>query len=142
MDFFTAQHPFKWSMLSFQIKKAVSETTLGAKNLNQNWEIPSAVFVTPVALQTLQQFSRNLGVCQRRVHIFCRPRESVWPGCSWKALGSPTEVQRWQLRVTGRHCILFRSLQFVSVPAVAQLEVWSRGADLGEEVPLATVGAH
>jgi len=27
------------------------------------------------------------GACQRRVHMFCRPRESLWPGSSWKYLG-------------------------------------------------------
>ena len=62
-----------------------------AIQLNQSWLIPSADFVAVVALQNKFPLSRNfreiLGACQRCIHMFCRPRESVWPGSLWKALG-------------------------------------------------------
>ena len=32
-------------------------------------------------------FLEILGACQRRMHIFCRPRKTTWSGSSWKALG-------------------------------------------------------
>jgi len=53
--------------------------------------IPSAVFVVAVALQTKSSrsnFREILGVWQRLLHMFCRPRENARPGFSWKALGS------------------------------------------------------
>ena len=34
---------------------------------------------------TLQSW-RILGICQRYLHMFCRPRESIPPESSWKAL--------------------------------------------------------
>ena len=56
---------------------------------------PSAVFVPAVALQTEfrppANFLEILGVCQRRLHMLCRPRESIWPGSLWKYLWSVRE---------------------------------------------------
>jgi len=33
-------------------------------------------------------FREILGTCQRRIHMFCRPQESMWLDFSWKTLGS------------------------------------------------------
>jgi len=78
------------------------------KNLNQSWMI--SIFVLAVALQTKftlsSKFSRNL-VCQRRLHMFCRPRESIRQVSSWKALGSVAGVRCWQSPVTGRQVTVF-----------------------------------
>jgi len=43
-----------------------------------------------------------LGVCQRRLHTFCWPRESIRPASSWKAFGSVKGVRCWRPPVTGR----------------------------------------
>ena len=32
-------------------------------------------------------FREILGVCKRRIDMFCRPRKSIWLSSSWKALG-------------------------------------------------------
>jgi len=48
-----------------------------------------------------------LGVCQKRLHIFWRPRESIQSGSSWKALGSVVGVQCWQPLGTGRQVTVF-----------------------------------
>jgi len=46
--------------------------------------IPSEVLVQAVALQTKspEDFLENLGVCQIRVHMPCRPQESIRPASS------------------------------------------------------------
>ena len=55
----------------------------------------SPIFVLAVALQTKfslsSKFRAILGVCQRRLHMFFRPRGSTRPGSSWKALGGLRE---------------------------------------------------
>jgi len=48
--------------------------------------------LTPAVAQTTfhspAKFWEILGVCWRRLHMLCQPRESIRPGCLWKALGS------------------------------------------------------
>jgi len=39
-----------------------------------------------------QSFCEILVVCQRRLHMFCRPRESIRPGSSGKGLGNAARV--------------------------------------------------
>jgi len=62
--------------------------------------IPSAVFVPAVSLQTKFYSPANLweilGVCQRGLHMLCRPGESIRPGSSWKTFGSFAGVRCWQ----------------------------------------------
>jgi len=38
-------------------------------------------------ISTLQQIWDILGAWQRHMHMFCRPRENIWPGSSWKSFG-------------------------------------------------------
>jgi len=63
-----------------------------AKQLNKSWIIPSEVFVLAAALQTNfwtfhcpATFREILEVDQRRLHMFCLPRQSMQLGSSWKA---------------------------------------------------------
>jgi len=54
--------------------------------------IPSTVLFAAVALQDKvplsSKFSRNpWSMPKTYTHMFCRPRKSIWPGSSWKALG-------------------------------------------------------
>jgi len=54
--------------------------------------IPSAVFVAAVALQNKFPLSSKFSINPESMpktytqHMFCRPRESIRPGSSWKAL--------------------------------------------------------
>jgi len=48
-----------------------------------------------------------LGVCQRRLHMFCRSREGIQPGSSWKALGGVAGVGRWPVPLAGRQVTVF-----------------------------------
>ena len=82
--------------------------------------IPSAVFVTAVALQTTfhspETFWEILGVCRRHLYMLCRPRESIQPGSLWKAFGSGACVRCCQPPVMAwpsSHCI--PAQKFVSV---------------------------
>jgi len=84
---------------------------------NQSWMISSAVFVPAVVLQTKFHSPANfweiLGVCQRRLHMLCRPRESIRPVSSWKdLLCSVAGVRCWRPPVIGCQVtlFLFRSL--------------------------------
>ena len=83
--------------------------------------IPSAVFVAAVALQNTfplsSKFSRNPGSMPKtyRLHMFCRPRESIWLGSSWKALGGCgstvlTGASKWP----SSHCIPAEKIVSVS----------------------------
>jgi len=65
--------------------------------------IPSEVLVQAVALQTKspEDFLENLGVCQIRVHMPCRPQESIRPASSWKGLWSVAWVRCWRQPITG-----------------------------------------
>jgi len=105
------------------LEKCMSSTLPkdAAKWLKQNWRMPSAVFVLAVALQTNLSFSnkrsRNLGSmpCQRCLLMFCRCRESIRAGPSWKALGSAAGVRCWWPPVTSRQVTVFLLRCFVSV---------------------------
>ena len=47
------------------------------------------------------------GVCQKRLHMFCRSREGIQPGSSWKALGGVVVVRRWRVPLAGRQVTVF-----------------------------------
>ena len=62
-------------------------------------------------------FQEILGACQRCLPMFCRPLESIWPGSSWKALGSVAGVRCWRPPVTGHPVTDYRySCSEVYVP--------------------------
>jgi len=42
-----------------------------------------------------------------RLHMFCRPRESIWPGSSWNTLGSVAGAWCWRPPIVGRQVIVF-----------------------------------
>jgi len=77
-------------------------------------------------------FWEILRVHQRRLHMHCRPRESIWPGSSWKAL----EVLR-EYGVDGRLLLAVKSLYSCSEVCVRvgrvkwdfceETTVWHRG---------------
>ena len=74
---------------------------------NQSWVIHSAVFVATVTLQKKfllsRKLSRNPGsIPNMCIHMFLRPRESIWPGCSWKAL-------LWEYGVDGCRLLVVKS---------------------------------
>jgi len=56
---------------------------------------------------TLQQIWEILGACQRRMHMLGRPRESIWLGSSWKALGDVTGIRCWRVPLAGRQVTVF-----------------------------------
>ena len=64
-----------------------------------------------VALQNKFSLSSNfreiLGVCQRRLHMFCGPRYSIRPSSSWKAVEVFSGAQCWQPPVTGCQVTVF-----------------------------------
>ena len=72
---------------------------------------PGAVFVAEVALQNKFPLSRNfreiLGTCRRCIHMFCPPRESIWPASSWKALGCVVGVRCWRVPLSGCQVTVF-----------------------------------
>jgi len=67
------------------------------------------------ALQTkyllFSKVLRNL-VSQRRLHMFCWPLESMWPGFSWKALRNVAGVRCWWSPVAGHQIIAFLLRRF------------------------------
>jgi len=85
----------------------------GKIKLNQSWMIPSAVFVTAVTLQNKfplsSKFSRNPGSTPKTYtqHMFCRPRESIRPASSWKALEGVVGVRCWWVPLAGSQVTVF-----------------------------------
>ena len=75
--------------------------------------IPSAVFVAAVPLQNKfplsSKFSRNTGSIPKTYtqHMFCRPRKSIWPGSSWKALEGVVGVRCWWVPLAGSQVTVF-----------------------------------
>jgi len=55
------------------------------------------------------KFLKNLGRMAKTssLHMFCRPRENIRPGSSWKALGSVAGVRCWRQPVTGRQVTVY-----------------------------------
>jgi len=47
-----------------------------------------------------------MGVNQKILQMFCRSRENIRPGSSWKALGTVSGVRCWRLPITGRQVIV------------------------------------
>ena len=45
---------------------------------------------------TLQQIFKKSWEYAEDVYVFCRPRENMWPGSSWKVLGSFAVVRCWR----------------------------------------------
>ena len=64
----------------------LNETQCGFRPVRSNTD--------PISISS--KILRNLEICQRRLHILCRPRESIRPGSLWKALGSVAWVRRWR----------------------------------------------
>jgi len=90
-------------------------------------------------ISLFRKFSTNRGsrLCQRCLHMFCRPRESMRPGSSWKALGSVAGVRWWRLPVTGGQTTVFlvRNLcpcrkGWITITTV-QITTWVLDADKG-----------
>ena len=71
--------------------------------------IPSA----ETKFHSAANFWEMLGVCQKRLHMFCRPRESIRPDSSWKALGVLREYG-----VDGRLLLAVKSLYSCSEDCV------------------------
>ena len=76
-----------------------------------NDSLLSAVFAMAVALQTKFHSPANfweiLGVCQRCLHVLCRPRESIGSGSSWKGLWSVAGARYWRPPVIGYQVTVF-----------------------------------
>jgi len=58
---------------------------------------------------------RNLGACQRHLHMLCCPQESIRLGSSWKALWSVARIRCWRLPVTGHQVTVHQVTVRVSV---------------------------
>ena len=97
---------------------------------NQSWMILSAVFVATVALQkkfySPANFQEILGAYQRRIHMFCRPRESMWSCSSWKALGYIARARCWRVPLAGRQVtvFLFRRLCQCRRSSITTVQRW------------------
>jgi len=85
----------------------------GKIKFSQSWVIPSAVFVTAVALQNKfslsSKSSRNPGSISKSYtqHMFCRPRESIRPGSSWKTWEGVVGVRCWWVPLAGSQVTVF-----------------------------------
>ena len=84
--------------------------------------IPSA----ETKFHSAANFWEMLGVCQKRLHMFCRPRESIRPDSSWKALGVLREYG-----VDGRLLLAVKSLYSCSEVCVHVRKVKSRPFTVG-----------
>ena len=71
----------------------------------------SAVFIPAPhykkQFHSLVTFRGILGVCQRGPHMFCRPRESIRSGSSWKHLWIAAGAPCWRPPFTGRQVTVF-----------------------------------
>jgi len=59
-------------------------------------------------ISTLHQFSRYPGSMPKTcMHLFCRRRESIWPGSSWKTLGGVVGGRCRRVPLAGRQVTVF-----------------------------------
>jgi len=57
--------------------------------------------------QWFGKYSRNLGVCQRCLHMYCRPLESIMTDSPWNVLWSVAGEMWWRLPFTGHEVTAF-----------------------------------